>query len=640
MWIVLLLLNPWILPCTASSPPPSMPINATFSSVNLRNTLHWIPGSGTPSDTHFTVQYAIYGRSDVDSRGRRGPWRAVQQCTDISWRWCDLSSETWDLDEGYFARVCAVSRRTFSKWTVTTRFDPKVDTNFGPPLVFVEMEDNSATITLTGPMRYQSNPYAPVVSMATLYPQMMYNLSVHNKGRGKMNHFTVMSRQYKYRLLEYNTEYCFSAKAKFLSLPIQCQSSEWECITTPADPATGQQQRVVVGMAVSSVFICILVLIFYLLCQYLTGKGEKSPFILNPPSFIQSPLTFPPEQPNLIVISVIKPADMEKDISDPAFSKQHPCFGDRLPGSIPQRPGLPPQPEALREDGPIEYGFFAVGARREEEAKENKPKEKHNWTHLKYLSGNSLKMKEQKVEGGHFAGIYAPQKSLQMQTAQAHACSQARFQDMSKVDVRNKMGTECPGLFINTFSEICVFHVPLNPQAECRQEMRGEEDRQVRLVADRGVLERNKKEGMPLLSTYTSQDNDILTPYASQSDFLPEDYGILSLPTANESERDGEEEEKPLLFDWDPMTKLILPETMLHFINGDRSMLGKRGSGARMGAHKEEEEEEVNAKMGNLTLENVFVRQASEEEAEAMVMRGEEADDVLAKWDLVVSMDQ
>ena len=43
---------------SVSSAPPS-PINVIFSSVNLRNTLQWVPGNGTPDDTHFTVQYAM-----------------------------------------------------------------------------------------------------------------------------------------------------------------------------------------------------------------------------------------------------------------------------------------------------------------------------------------------------------------------------------------------------------------------------------------------------------------------------------------------------------------------------------------------------------------------------------------------------
>lgn len=58
--------------------------------------------------------------------------------------------------------------------------------SFGPPLVSVDIEDNSAIITLKGPMRYQPNNHTPAVSMATFYPHMAYNLSIHNTHRGQM----------------------------------------------------------------------------------------------------------------------------------------------------------------------------------------------------------------------------------------------------------------------------------------------------------------------------------------------------------------------------------------------------------------------------------------------------------------------
>lgn len=141
--------------------------------------------------------------------------------------------------------------------------------SFGPPVVSIETENNSAIISMKGPTRYQPNHEKPEVDMAALYPQMMYNLSIHNTRRGKMvssmshpntvprrnktkrywarticfiamfqclrqSHVIVNSNLYKHALMEYDTEYCFSARSKFLSMPIQCQSSAWHCVTTPA----------------------------------------------------------------------------------------------------------------------------------------------------------------------------------------------------------------------------------------------------------------------------------------------------------------------------------------------------------------------------------------------------------------------
>lgn len=69
-----------------------------------------------------------YGDSVEGSKGSRENWRAVRRCTKIVRSRCDLSDETWDPEEGYYARVRAVSRRAVSAWALTRwRFDPKTD---------------------------------------------------------------------------------------------------------------------------------------------------------------------------------------------------------------------------------------------------------------------------------------------------------------------------------------------------------------------------------------------------------------------------------------------------------------------------------------------------------------------------------
>lgn len=57
--------------------------------------------------------------------------------------------------------------------------------SFGPPLMTIEVENNIALVTVKGPMRYQPSHQMPVVSMATIYRQMMYNLSINNTYRKK-----------------------------------------------------------------------------------------------------------------------------------------------------------------------------------------------------------------------------------------------------------------------------------------------------------------------------------------------------------------------------------------------------------------------------------------------------------------------
>ncbi|KAK9531715.1 hypothetical protein VZT92_011122 [Zoarces viviparus] len=624
MW-TLIFLYLGALHCTVSSSLPR-PINVNFSSVNLRNVLQWSPGSGTPDDTHFRVEYAIYGDSVEGSKGRKVKWREVRRCKKIVRSWCDLSNETWDLEQGYHARVRAVTRGGFSEWAwPRTRFDPKTDTSFGPPLVSVEIEDSNAIITLKGPMRYQSNNHTPVMSMATLYPQMTYNLSIENNHRGTTLHVPVVSSSYKYPLMDYNTEYCFSATTRFLSMPAQSQSSAWHCITTPQDPVIGQLQSVVVGIAVPSVCLCMVVVVGYHLYRYLTGKGQKSPYILDPPAFHPPVLTFPPENPNLIVITIIKEIQRESDISDPACPKFPPRHvAHCTPGYAFQRhdilpePEEPwdeilPEPEEPWDDSSVDYGFVGVApkiATRGEDGNNLKGDDQKSVSHEK---------QEWRVEDGQSAGHTRTETST---LTQAHAGlltqTQAPILSLQGATMREVDGEEedreFPGLFISTTG---LFRIPLNPPTKGGG-MGKEMDGEVRVRRDGEIGD----EVVPLLSAYASQNTtDMPTSYSDQSDFLPDDYGVLRLASAHEIDNDDDDdkEEANICFDWNPETgSLVLPQM-------DGLMQREKGGG---------EEEEV-----DLRLENVFVRQGSEEKAEAQRER-EGDDDFLTRWNLVISMDE
>ncbi|XP_051264542.1 interleukin-20 receptor subunit alpha [Dicentrarchus labrax] len=691
MWTELLFLYLGALHCSVSSSPPS-PVNVFFSSLNLRNVLQWLPGNGTLNDTHFTVQYAIYGDSVEGTKRVR--WREVQRCTDIVRRWCDLSNETGDLKHSYHARVRAVSRRASSKWAFTRkRFDPHSDTTFGPPLVSVELEDNSAIISLRGPMIYQPNNDTPKVSMATLYSQMTYNLSIRDTRRIQTSYIPIGSVPYKYRLMEYDTEYCFSALARFISIPLHCQSSAWHCITTPPDPVIGQLRRVVVGIVVPLVCMCMLLVVGYVLYYYLTGKEEKSPYILNPPSFHQPPLMSPPENLNITLITIIQSSDLESGVSDRNCPKRDGPFAEPPPAYAPQRAQreVPPEPEDPWDDESVDYGFVGVApkisVRGEEEEREER---RHDGgedgnnlkgVHLKGAAEDSHKKKDWRVGDGHRTGVHALRAKSYLSQKSTHTCSQTHmptemstliqahaFSQVNSVPPTHtqtpllslqgttkgeedgeKQGRECPGLFINKTPQIGLFHVPLNLQTKKEEEMDGKLRARRDEKIGGGVEEESESEGAPLLSAYASQSiKGMSTSHADQADVLPDDYGVLRLATVvrtEDEEEEEEEEEGTLCIDWDPETRqLVLPEMGIEFSGEEGLMQDEKGRENRMGG--EEEEEEVNATKGELKLENVYVRQGSEEVAEAQKEmersgeRGWEVDDILTKWNLVISMDQ
>ncbi|KAK1889474.1 Interleukin-20 receptor subunit alpha [Dissostichus eleginoides] len=468
MWTVVVFLNLLgALHFTVSSSPPN-PINVIFSSVDLRNVLEWLPGSGTLDDTqfNFTVQYAIYGDSG------RAHWRAVPRCTDIVRRWCDLSNETGDPEQGYYARVRAVSRRASSSWVQTTRrFDPKWDTTFGPPMVSVEIKDNNATITLKGPMRYQPN--APM-------------------------HILKWSQVPRY------------------------------CITTPKDPMIGQLQRVVVGIVVPFVCMGMLVVVGYLLYNYLSGKGQKSPYILNLPTFHQPPLTFPPENPKPIIITIIT---IIKDQQPESGTPHSACPKKPTPGYASQRPQTPPAPEEPWDDLSVHYGFLATAPKIEIRG--------GNWNDLNCPVRGSYEKKECDVEDDHSGGPPLTNAQTEMSTLiQSHAWSLPVLtplvsgQGASMGEVKGKEEErEFPGLLISPIPQMVFFHIPLNLLAKKEGGMGEEINGNMRVGTD-GEMDESECEVLPLLSAYASQ-NTMQISHSDQSDDLPDDYGVLTMNTAH-----------------------------------------------------------------------------------------------------------
>ncbi|XP_077442717.1 interleukin-20 receptor subunit alpha [Stigmatopora argus] len=335
---------------TGSSSPPK-PVNIHFTSLNLSNRLQWLPGNGTPEGTSYTVEFAFYG--DIVPDTKLLNWRPVAECQKIEWTWCDLSSQTADLNKSYYARVRAVRTSGSSEWVETKRFHPKYDVVFGPPEMTVELKGNDAIINLSGPIRYQSNERAPAVSMIELYPRMTYNLTVQESCQDQGHHFAVTKNNYKYRLRNFDTSYCFSAKVRFLDAPFQCKQSEKHCINTDKDPISGQVQVVALGFMVPLVSVCVFLVVGYILYHYLTGDGRKTPKALNVTVLQIQPLVLP-------LHHLIAPLRKESTSDDEDKDKDAPLVALSY--------ALQNPPEAPTVEEPCDYGSVAPAedVRREE----------------------------------------------------------------------------------------------------------------------------------------------------------------------------------------------------------------------------------------------------------------------------------
>ncbi|XP_035276624.1 interleukin-20 receptor subunit alpha [Anguilla anguilla] len=279
-----------------------------FSSYNLRNVLEWSPGDGTGNRTRYTVQYAIYG--DGEKNKNRVVWRTKRQCMDTLQTLCDLSNETRDLEEEYYGRVKALSAAGASKWITTSRFIPKRQTTFGPPIVKVTVAERKLIVKLKGPMRWKIGNSTKEQSLAKYYPQMMYNVSIHNNNTKKKMIFLLHNNSLEYGLLNYSTEFCVSAKVLFLSLTFQSQASHDQCVTTAKDPFFDQILLVLLGyilpLALTTFVVMLIGCIVY---HYIFGNKQEKPSNL----WVRHlPVTDLLLTVNLISISVPKPSPEEE----------------------------------------------------------------------------------------------------------------------------------------------------------------------------------------------------------------------------------------------------------------------------------------------------------------------------------------
>lgn len=316
---------------------------------------------------------------------------------------------------------------------------------------------------------------------------------------------------------------------------------------------------------------------------------------------------------------------------------------------------MPLEPEQPWGDVSIDYGIVALAPK----INTRKYDSGGNGNNLKgKVSVQSYKQKERRVENDHAAGGVTPQaKSClsthlcpQMHTpmcncVQAQTClplnsaSLTPTQGASSIEVKREEDGEFLASLTNKIPQIGL-HIPLNVQIN-----RGLEEEMLMVDGkiDEGVEEGGVRESAPLLSAYAAQNiKDMSASHTDQSDCLSDDNGVLRQAAVDEIKKDDDEQveeeqqEGTIFIDWDPKArKLVLQETAFTWEGGLEGVTGVEGEG-----------EEVTAKRGEFLLENVFVRQASEEEAEARSTveidgkRRWEEDDILAKWNLVISMDE
>ncbi|XP_043366998.1 interleukin-20 receptor subunit alpha isoform X5 [Dermochelys coriacea] len=199
------------------------PRNVHFESKNLKNILHWSPPEKLGEGVLYKVKYLIYGISK---------WIKKSECKNISRTWCDLSNETYDHEDQYYASVKAFFSGSCSRWTETARFNPLTDTKIDPPAVTVSSTEKSISIVLTAPEKWKRTPEEESIPLYKVYSGLQYSVSVLNQKTKKRWVFSIKNNTLLVPRLESNTVYCVNVQT-YVTTPLLLSGfSKEHCIAT------------------------------------------------------------------------------------------------------------------------------------------------------------------------------------------------------------------------------------------------------------------------------------------------------------------------------------------------------------------------------------------------------------------------
>ncbi|XP_042704128.2 interleukin-20 receptor subunit alpha isoform X2 [Chrysemys picta bellii] len=245
------------------------PRNVHFESKNLKNILHWSPPEELGEGVLYKVKYLIYGI---------GKWIKKSECKNISRRWCDLSNETYNHEDQYYASVKAFFSGNCSRWTETARFNPLTDTKIDPPAVTVSSTEKSISIVLTAPEKWKRTPEEESISLYQVYSGLQYNVSVLNKKTKKRWVFSIKNNTLVVPRLESNTVYCVNVQT-YVTTPLLLSGfSKEHCIATLKDPTVEQTITIVFGCILPIILTgLIMSMAGYYVHRYIHVSKQKHP---------------------------------------------------------------------------------------------------------------------------------------------------------------------------------------------------------------------------------------------------------------------------------------------------------------------------------------------------------------------------
>lgn len=292
-----------------------------FQSSNFENILTWDGGSASTSDTVYSVEYKKYGERT---------WLAKADCQRITQKFCNLTMETRNHTEFYYAKVTAISPGGPPVTKMTDRFSSLQHTTIKPPDVTCIPKVRSVQMLVHPTLTPVLSEDGHQLTLEEIFHDLFYRLELHVNHTYQM-HLEGKQREYEFLGLTPDTE--FLGSITILTPILSKESAPYVCrVKTLPDRtwAYSFSGAVLFSMGFFVGLLC------YLGYKYIT-KPPVPPNSLN----VQRVLTFQPlrfiqEHVLIPVLDLSGPSGL----SQPIQYSQVVVSGPREPPGAVRRPSL------------------------------------------------------------------------------------------------------------------------------------------------------------------------------------------------------------------------------------------------------------------------------------------------------------
>ncbi|KFO32536.1 interleukin-22 receptor subunit alpha-1 [Fukomys damarensis] len=191
---------------------PGLLQHVKFQSSNFENILTWDSKPESIPGTVYSVDYKTYGKPE---------WLAKAGCQRITRKSCNLTVETGNFTEFYYARVTAISSEGWSATKMTERFHPQQHTTIKPPDVTCVPKVRSIQMIVHPTLTPMYNADGHQLTLEEVFQDLFYHLELHVNHTYQM-HLEGKQREYEFSDLTPDTEFLGSI---VISVPTRLKES-------------------------------------------------------------------------------------------------------------------------------------------------------------------------------------------------------------------------------------------------------------------------------------------------------------------------------------------------------------------------------------------------------------------------------